>query len=144
MSIFDKFFKNNQADSHKTDTPTKPESVKPKKKIYYQESVLNKQEFYYDASTTGNKNKIMHASLQIGKGDGKWSRMSTTTADVKNKSQYINLKNLSKDGKQIKMRKKILTGTIRTRLNKAKRPKLETADMKKIKNFINKKIKDNQ
>lgn len=144
MSIFDKLFKNNQADSHKADTPTKPKSVKPKKKIYYQESVLNKQEFYYDASTTRNKNKIMHASLQIGTGDGNWSRMSTTTANVKNKSQYIVLKTPSKNGKQAKISKHILTGTIRTRLNKAKRPKLDKSDMKKIKSFLSRKIKNNQ
>ena len=145
MSIFDKLFKNNQADSHKADTPTKPESVKPKKKIYYQESVLNKQEFYYDASTTGNKNKIMHASLQIGTGDGNWSRMSTTTAKTHDKSQYIYLKNPSKEGKQIKMRRHIFTGSTRTRLNKAKnRPKLEYSDMKKIKAFINKELEKNK
>lgn len=145
MSIFDKFFKNEKTtkkvERHKTDTPTKPKSVKPKKKIYYQESTLNKKELFFDKSTMNNNKHVPHASLQIGTGDGNWSRLTTTTSEVKDRSQYIYLKNPSKEGKQIKMRKKILTNSIKTRLNKAKnRPNLEKSDMVKIKNFINKEL----
>ena len=87
----------------------------------------------------------MHASLQIGTGDGNWSRMSTTTAKTHDKSQYIYLKNPSKDGKQIKMRRRIITGSIKKRLNRAKnRPNLEASDMKKIKAFINKELEKNK
>ena len=149
MSIFGKFFKNEKTtkkvERHKPDTQIKPESVKPKKKIYYQEEVLDKQEFYFDSSTRNNKNQQPHASLQIGTGDGNWSRLPTTTAKTHDKSQYIYLKNPSKDGKQIKMRRRIITGSINKRLNKAKnRSKLEYSDMKKIKAFINKELEKNK
>lgn len=82
--------------------------------------------------------------MQIGTGDGNWSRLHTTT-DVKNKSQYIYLKNPSKDGKQIKMRRRIITSSTKQRLNKARnKSKLEYSDMKKIKAFINKELEKNQ
>lgn len=133
MSIFDKFFKNEKKAAKAP--------IKKKKKIYYQEDVLDKQEFYFDASTRNNKKQKPHASLQIGTGDGNWSRLHTTTAKTHDKSQYIYLKNPSKEGKQIKMRRSIITGTISKRLNRAKnRPKLEASDMKKIKAFINKEL----
>ena len=74
-----------------------------------------------------------------------WSRLHTTTAKTHDKSQYIYLKNPSKEGKQIKMRRSIITGTISKRLNRAKnRPKLEASDMKKIKAFINKELEKNK
>ena len=137
MSIFDKFFKNEKKAAKAP--------IKKKKKIYYQEDVLDKQEFYFDASTRNNKNQKPHASLQIGTGDGNWSRLHTTTAKTHDKSQYIYLKNPSKEGKKIKMRRHIFTGSTRTRLNKAKnRPKLEYSDMKKIKAFINKELEKNK
>ena len=83
--------------------------------------------------------------MQIGTGDGNWSRLHTTTAKTHDKSQYIYLKNPSKEGKKIKMRRHIFTGSTRTRLNKAKnRPKLEYSDMKKIKAFINKELEKNK
>ena len=83
--------------------------------------------------------------MQIGTGDGNWSRLPTTTAETHGKHQYIYLKNPSKDGKQIKMRRRIITGSINKRLNKAKnRSKLEYSDMKKIKAFINKELEKKQ
>ena len=137
MSIFDKFFKNEKKAAKAP--------IKKKKKIYYQEDVLDKQEFYFDSSTRNNKNQKPHASLQIGTGDGNWSRLHTTTAKTHDKSQYIYLKNPSKDGKKIKMRRKIITNSIKSRMNKAKnRPKLEYSDMKKIKAFINKELEKKQ
>ena len=137
MSIFDKFFKNEKKAAKAP--------IKKKKKIYYQEDVLDKQEFYFDVSTKNNKNQKPHASLQIGTGDGNWSRLPTTTAKTHGKHQYIYLKNPSKDGKQIKMRRRIITGSIKKRLNRAKnRPNLEASDMKKIKAFINKELEKNK
>ena len=83
--------------------------------------------------------------MQIGTGDGNWSRLHTTTAKTHYKSQYIYLKNPSKDGKKIKMRRRIITGSIKKRLNRAKnRPNLEASDMKKIKAFINKELEKNK
>ena len=137
MSIFDKFFKNEKKAAKAP--------IKKKKKIYYQEDVLDKQEFYFDASTRNNKNQKPHASLQIGTGDGNWSRLPTTTAKTHGKHQYIYLKNPSKDGKQIKMRRRIITSSTKQRLNKARnRSKLEYSDMKKIKAFINKELEKNK
>ena len=83
--------------------------------------------------------------MQIGTGDGNWSRLHTATAETHGKHQYIYLKNPSKEGKQIKMRRKIITNSIKSRMNKAKnRPKLEYSDMKKIKAFINKELEKNK
>ena len=92
MSIFDNFFKNEKKAAKAP--------IKKKKKIYYQEDVLDKQEFYFDASTSNNKSQKPHASLQIGTGDGNWSRLPTTTAKTHDKRQYIYLKNPSKDGQR--------------------------------------------
>ena len=83
--------------------------------------------------------------MQIGIGDGNWSRLPTTTAKTHGKHQYIYLKNKSKDGKQIKMRRRIITNSIKSRMNRVKnRSKLEASDMKKIKAFINKELEKNK
>ena len=106
---------------------------------------MDKQEFYFDASTSNNRKQTPHASLQIGTGDGNWSRLPTTTAKTHGKHQYIYLKNKSKDGKQIKMRRRIITNSIKSRMNRVKnRSKLEASDMKKIKAFINKELEKNK
>ena len=52
---------------------------------------------------------------------------------------------MAKDGKQIKMRRRIITSSTKQRLNKARnRSKLEYSDMKKIKAFINKELEKNK
>lgn len=111
-----------------------------RKKFFYSENELEKQKFYYDAATSNNKNGVMHASLQIGTSHGKWSRMPTTTSKIKDKSQYIYLKNPSFNGDKIKLRRQILTSSKKTRHGRATRPKLEQTDISKIKAFINKLI----
>lgn len=115
---------------------------KAKKKIYYSEATLNKQEFFYDKSTTNNPRKIKHASLQIGEGNGEWSRMSSTTSPTKkHKKDYIKLDNLTNKGKVQYLNTKIKTNSINTRENKANRSSLTDRDLMKIKKAIYTQIK---
>lgn len=115
---------------------------KPKKKIYYSEATLNKQEFFYDKSTTNNPRRIKHASLQIGEGNGEWSRMSSTTSPTKkHKKDYIKLDNLTNKGKVQYLNTKIKTNSINTRENKANRSSLTDRDLMKIKKVIYTQIK---
>lgn len=115
---------------------------KAKKKIYYSEATLNKQEFFYDKSTTNNPRRIKHASLQIGEGNGEWSRMSSTTSPTKkHKKDYIKLDNLTNKGKVQYLNTKIKTNSINTRENKANRSSLTDRDLMKIKKAIYTQIK---
>ncbi len=118
---------------------------KPKKKIYYSEAILNKQEFYIDRLTHGNDSKKIHASLQIGEGDNRWSRMtSTTTPEKGQRRKYIQLDNPTKNGEIAYLNTQIRTSKLSTRLKlKKNHHQLTQNDLSRIKKVINRKLRKN-
>lgn len=145
MAFFDKFLKKsfNTQSNKKINIPNKESSskrinTKRPKFILYDESTLNKQEFFRDKTTMKNDAKIIHSSLQIGTDGKKWSKMTATTRSRKgHKNDYIKLDNPTKNGDYQFLEKNITTNTIKTRGEKVNRSRLTQQDLNNIKNNIN-------
>lgn len=148
MAFFDKFLKksfntqsNKKIKSSNNKTSSKKGKTKSPKQILYDESILNKQEFFRDKTTTKNKSNTIHTSLQIGTDGKKWSKMTATTSPRKgHKNDFILLDNPTVNGDKNYLRKNITTHNIKTRGEKVKRPPLTHNDLNNIKQNINNQI----